>query len=250
MKHAHTWIAAYMLLLLSSCAQVQDTFDFRAVQDQFDAAAKADNLGAKSDIAAPSGYADIASKLTEARIAKLDAKLQSNAWMMRSMAEWRTGKFLPAQDSANNGIRANPELHSRDHLLLLIVPALASDSQILDAWRKAGEAFTPDQYEQKAARDYPVVLRKLNEAQAQSGPNSDDSIKNLISFHKWRTLINWDNMINTMNADEATQDAAAAKAATHFSGISLAKMAKAARDSIPASDDYRKLIAAKPTGGS
>lgn len=237
-------------LLCSACQQIQPVFDLQHTQRKFDAASHQDNLAAIGQ-GVPSGYADVLKDLTSERINALpDPRLKANAWMMRGVSEWRTGDYLKAQTSASNGIQAGPESGSRDHILLLMLPALASDGQIFEAWKTAGRSFTLEQYNSVAASDYPVALKKLRSIPGEFTAKTDVDTKDLVSFHQWRMFLNWDAMINHMKADESVQDAAAESAASHFGGVSLAKQARAARDSIRADSIYGKLIASHPKGAS
>ena len=235
-------------LLCGACQQTQHVFDLQRTQRTFDAASHQDNLAAIGQ-GIPSGYADVLKELTPERISALpDPRLKANAWMMRGVSEWRTGDYLKAQASAANGLQAGPESGSRDHLLLLMLPALAIDGQIFDAWKKAGQSFTLEQYNSMAANDYPVALTKLRSVSGSFNEKTDDDTRHLVAFHQWRLFLNWDAMINRMTADESVRDAAAEIASSHFGSISLAKQARAARDSIRTDSTYGKLIASRPNG--
>jgi hypothetical protein len=235
-------------LLCGACQQTQHVFDLQRTQRTFDAASRQDNLAALGQ-SVPSGYGQVLSQLTDETISALpDPRLKANAWMMRGVSEWRTGDYLKAQASAANGLQAGPESGSRDHLLLLMLPALAIDGQIFDAWKKAGQSFTLAQYNSVAANDYPVALKKLRSLSGEFTAKTDADTQDLLAFHQWRLFLNWDRMINHLAADETMQDAAAESAASHFGGISLAKQARAARDSIRTDSTYGKLIASRPNG--
>jgi hypothetical protein len=232
-------------VFLLGCGQIQPVLDLQQVQTQFDAAVQRDNLVSAGGSGA-GDYARILASLDATQIAKLpDAQLKANAWMMRGIAEWRTGNFTAAQDSAAAGLRAGPLQHSRDHILLLILPALAIDSQLVAQWEDAGKSFTPAQYAGSAEKDYPTAFDRLDQARAQFADATDDETRHLVAYHRWRLLLNWDAMINGLNAPEAEQDAAAQRAAASFDGRSLSKLARATREGIPETSQYRRLADAQ-----
>lgn len=232
-------------VLLLGCAQIQPVLDLQQVQTQFDAAVKQDNLATVGG-SGTGDYARILASLDPAQIEKLpDAQLKANAWMMRGISEWRTGNFTAAQDSAAAGLRAGPLQHSRDHILLLILPALAIDGQLVQDWKKAGKSFTPAQYTASAEKDYPTALDRLDQARGQLADATDDETRHLLAYHRWRMLLNWDAIINRLDAPEAEQDAAAQRAAARFDGRSLSKLARATREAIPEDSQYRRLADAQ-----
>ncbi|MDZ4403640.1 hypothetical protein [Prosthecobacter sp.] len=228
-------------LLLGACAQIQPVAKLRAIQGQFDAASRQDNLAAVGH-GTPSGYASVASQLSVDFIATLpDARLKANAWMMRAIAESRTARYNQALASAQNGLQAGPAPHMRDHILLTLVPALTIDTEAVAAWRATGKAFTLDQYKAHAETAYPTAFSHLRKAQALYGAETDDDTRHYVAFHQWRMLLNWDAMINRMTEEESVRDDAALRASASTCGPSLAKQARAARESIPVSSTYRAL---------
>lgn len=228
-------------LLLTACSQFDPVTKLGDIQKQFDAASRQENLAALGH-GTPAGYAAVAAQLSEGFITTLPrASLKANAWMLRAVAESRTAKFNQALASAQNGRLAGPVPRMRDDILLTLVPALVIDTETVTAWRAAGNAFTLEQYQARAETAYPTAFNHLRKAQALYGAETDDETKHYVAFHQWRMLLNWDAMINRMNEEETVRDDAARRASSAIGGLSLAKQARAARESIPATSPYRSL---------
>ncbi|MFO1486533.1 MAG: hypothetical protein U1F71_24435 [Verrucomicrobiaceae bacterium] len=228
-------------VFILGCQTTKPVLTLAEIQHKFDDAVKQDNLATVTQGVSPN-YGEILDALTNGFIGTItEPKLKANAWMMRGVSEWRTERLSRVPDSSAAGLRAGPVPHSRDDILLHMLPALAIDSEVTDNWMKSGKAFTAAQYEALAEKNYLTAFGKLDEAKEQFGPATDDETKNLCAYHRWRMLLNWDAMIIHMNAPENEQEAASDRASAHFGGTSLAKLARAARESIPSSSPYRKL---------
>jgi hypothetical protein len=211
-------------LLLSSCeifnrGTKTSLADYQSVRAKYEAAAEADNLGDGDISGSSSGYAEVITTVTTAFIGGLpDDKLKPTAWMMRGIAEWRTAAFIPALRSATEGISSGPETGSRDHLLLLMLPALVADTELVRDWQTAGQSYSPEAYA-PVESGYKSAMTTLAKAEAAFSPNTSEDTKKLFYLHKKRLLLNWDKIIRTMAADAETKKQAKATAGAHL-GVS------------------------------
>src|SRR5262245_42975947 len=122
-------------VLVAGCPS---TFQYRSVQTQFIEATRADNAASVDPLSASPAeapYLSIVADLTPDRIAEVDPKLRGNAWVIRSYAQWRSGSYKEAINTASAGLKA-PGLGPRDRILLTLLPALAIDSEAIDRWNK------------------------------------------------------------------------------------------------------------------
>ncbi len=214
----HPLLLLILPLLLTHCASKPKTslLDYTKVRDKYEAAARADNLDQGGISGPPAAYSEVAGTLTPVFITGLpDPKLKPTAWMMRSVSEWRTSSFSPALSSAGNGISAGPEAGTRDHILLLMLPALVADSELVRDWQAAGQAYDMSTYP-KVERGYSSTLNQLAEAEAAFGPSTSGDTKVMFYLHKKRLLLNWDKIIRTLKTDAETQKQAKEDAGAHL----------------------------------
>jgi hypothetical protein len=211
-------------LLLSSCeifnrGTKTSLADYQNVHVKYEAAAEADNLGDGEVRGSSSGYAEVITTVTPAFIGGLpDDKLKPTAWMMRGISEWRTGGFKLALRSASEGLSAQPDAGNRDHILLLMLPALVADSELVSDWQTAGQSYSPEAYAQVES-GYKSAMTALASAESAFSPVTSEDTKKLFFLHKKRLLLNWDKIIRTMAADAETKKQAKAAAGAHL-GVS------------------------------
>lgn len=237
----HRLLSFACLLLLSSCFTTRNFID---VQKRFDAAFHSDAPSAGGNSSAPSGYKDVAGVLTAEYINKLDPKLQANAWMMRGISEWRINNLSAATESAKQGLNANPARHTRDHILLTMLPGLVIDAEVVGKWKAANKAYN--------AADYPAVdasyvhaFNILKETENSFGEATEQDIKSYVAYQKWRLLFNWQTIINNLGGGGSVVEQAIHTATSHFGGRDLLDVADDARSSMPAGDRLRAVIDAK-----
>lgn len=237
----HSFIASLLLsLLLSSCQHSPGVFDFRALQAKFDAATTAERLAPGGSTSAAAIYDEVITALPPAKIKELNSKLRPTAWMMRSVSEWRTGRLNDAAQSAQNGIATNPPDHSREQVLLTLVPALVIDSEAVVAWKTANKSYTADQYTNSAKRSYKAVVRHLNAASDACGTGTDNGTHHYLAYQKWRTLRNWQLIIEYLDEQQVNQALNSAKPI--LEGRIPYDAADAARLTVPTGEPLRTLM--------
>lgn len=242
----HSFIASLLLsLLLSSCQHSPGVFDFRALQAKFDAATTAERLAPGGSASAASAYDEVIADLPPTKIKELNSKLRPTAWMMRSISEWRTAegrgdKLTAATESAQNGLAANPPDHSREQALLTLVPALVIDSEAVAAWKAANKSYTADQYTNSAERSYKAVVRHLNAASDACGTGTDNGTRHYLAYQKWRTLRNWQLIIEYLDEQQVNQALNTAKPI--LEGRIPYDAADAARLTVPTGEPLRTLM--------
>ena len=234
----------FTCLLLAACSEISPTLDFRRVQTEFDQAFHTDRLYTGRISAAPSGYQAVISSLSPAGIAKLEPSQRPTAWMMRAVSEWRTGLFANAIASSASGLAASPPPHSREKVLLTMVPALVTDAEIITAWKAAGMAYTAGQYA-AVESSYYKALQSLDAAQAVIDKTTPEAVRNFYAYHKWRMLFNWETIVVSLSGDKAVADQAISSIRTHFEGHDLLDVADAVRQTVPAGDPLRVMMDAE-----
>lgn len=246
------WMGLGMLVLAVVLAAGCRTLDYRRVQTAFEAAAQGDNntwgsaLTETNPMTDP-GYQPVLEALTDSRIGGLDAKLQPNAWLLRAVSEWRTGRLTNALVSAQKGLDAGPQEHSRDKVLLSLVPALVIDAEIMQAWRQSGRAMNTNKYA-VVERDFATAFQAFDRVESAFGPGTPPSTQVYCSFQRWRALHNWQTVINTLREGATAQNQAFERAKRHFQGRDLDTVATETKGKIPAGHPLHQLIEALERG--
>ena len=231
----------FSCLLLTACSEISPTLDFRRVQTEFDQAFHTDRLYTGRISAAPSGYQAVISSLSTKGISKLEPKLCPTAWMMRAVSEWRTGQFTEANASSASGLAADPLPHSREKVLLTMIPALVMDSEIITAWKAAGLAYSSEQYA-SVESSYLRALSSLNAAQAVIDTSTPEPVRHFYAYHKWRILFNWETVLVSVSGDKAVMEQAISRIRPHLNGHDLIDVADAVRQTVPLGDPLRVIM--------
>jgi hypothetical protein len=237
-------LLCFTCLLLAACSEISPTLDFRRVQTEFDQSFHTDRLYTGRISAAPSGYQAVISSLSPAGIAKLEPGQRPTAWMMRAVSEWRTGQFANANASSASGLAASPPPHSREKVLLTMVPALVTDAEIITAWKAAGMAYTAGQYA-AVESSYFKALQSLDAAQSVIDKTTPEAVRNFYAYHKWRMLFNWETIVVSLSGGKVVADQATSSIRTHFEGHDLLDVADAVRQTVPVGDPLRVIMDAE-----
>ena len=229
---------AVLAVSLTGCR----VLDYRAVQRDFNLAVQADN--AEQPFTEP--HAQIVATLTTNYIAKLDPKLRPNAWMLRAVSAWRSGQLELARTSAEQGLHESAlQAHSRDAVILKLVPGLGVDSELLGKWRVASNHLSAAQYAPFAS-DFRTAWDQLQSAQAEVGPPTPESVISYVHFQKWRVLEDWRIVLSGLTDDTTRQSAR--DEAKQVLGKDLKEAADAERNAIPAGHPLREYIRARGGG--
>ena len=228
-------------------AQVRQTLDLRDTQQRFAQAVIVDN-GASVDpfVAGQSEalFAAVIDDLDDQRIAGLEPRLQANAWMMRSVAAWRSGRAAEALASAERGLAASAlQAQSRDQVLLTLIPALVIDSDLRQRLSRDDKRVSADSYAGPDGyrANFETAVGAVDRARALVGPATPESTVHYVSYHAWRVLTNWRYVISRIEAADARQ-AARQAAADFLDGAGLEASATAAATAIPSDAALRRLI--------
>jgi hypothetical protein len=247
-RRGWSFFAIALSFLLSSCAAM----DYRAIQAQFDRAAQIDNGNSASayteaTVFTEPGYDVVLQQLTPAYINALDQRLRPNAWLLRAVSQWRTGRLEAARNSARMGL-AEPDLQeqSRDKVILLMIPGLVIDAELEKQWKAAGRTFTATQYAE-VGKNYCTIFGTFDIAEAAMGPATPPSIRHYLSYQRWRVLQGWRSVINSIDSEAGAsaddeQRRALDNAADCTGGKSLKEMAGAMAASIPQGHPLRELM--------
>ena len=223
---------ALWTVLLVLTAVACSTLHYRQIQSDFEQAVLADNAQLDPIIDRSDAlYREVAAALTNERIAQLDPQLRANAWMIRAFSEWRSRQLARALASAERGRAAGPVAHSRDDVLLHLIPALVIDSEVMQAWLDAGQTTDPALYASTQETDFRTAVAKIDEARARLGPATPLSTRYYAAYQRWRVLQNWRGVIREIPDRPARK---AARDRAQVGGKPLKEAAAAARDAIPA----------------
>lgn len=245
MRHLVLLCTTCLSLLLPACSDIAPSASFPGVRTQFERAFDTDLLFSGRISAAPSGYQSVLSFLSNDGIAKLEPAQRPTAWMMRAISEWRTGQYASASASAASGLAAKPDAHSREEVLLRLIPALVTDSEILTAWKAAGMSYTTDQY-LAAQTTYLQALHAVDAAEAAIDKAiTPEATRSYFAYQKWRMLFNWETLIVTLSGGKPASDQASDSLRSHFDGHDLLDVADAVRKTVPPGDTYRKIMDAE-----
>ena len=231
------WILT--LAILCGCSTVQ----YRGIQGDFERAVRAELEGA--DLPFVDWYRSVALELTPGYIGKLAPQLQPNAWLLRSLAQWRIQDFDAADQSARAGLDTIAALErrdarwsgSRDKILLTMAPGLVKDAELRSRFLKGG---TNDLKQHLGDVYQPELIAALNEfknARSLVGEDTPDSVIVYWNFQTWRLLQNWATYCTRLPMDDQpTALASAAQAIqSNFSDmLGGAKDLRSARDYLKA----------------
>jgi len=133
---------AALPVLLAGCR----TLDYRHVQSDFDHAVVEEMQRSASPFI--DWYRNVSDTLTPEYISKLDPKLRPNAWMLKSVSQWRSSDLTAARGSAKQGLgEANLIQGSRDDVVLTMIPALVVDSELMMDFRQRSGAIPGTNYQ-------------------------------------------------------------------------------------------------------
>jgi hypothetical protein len=219
LRRSFSLLAFGLALLAASCPR---TLAYRAVQDDFETAVLTDGVGLDPG--------EVAASLDDERIARLEPELRSNAWLVRAYAEWRDGALDAAEASAKRGVSAGPVPGSRDDVLLLLLPALLVDSQVMADWKARSRSPTLAEYRAGPARDMATALLVVTDARGRFGPSTPEETEHYVAYQEWRLLQNWREIISHLPTPAARNTA---RDEARHDGRSLREAAAAARGAIP-----------------
>ena len=195
-----TCFIMFVSLALTGCFT---TREYRKIQQEFNAAAEADNtrtfslnnLGAVS--VAQSRYDQVSSKLTSDFINGLDPKLKANAYTIKAISEWRTGKTDAAYETANKGLEDSEVKKSpRDKLILEIILPLVLDKELMQKYQniepdeRGDRKLSFTDFKSQFEPDFITALEKLDNAIKTPVVGTPQSIIDYAHFQRWRILQN------------------------------------------------------------
>jgi hypothetical protein len=249
-------LLALVLVAFSGCS----TLRYRSVQSQFEDAVRADNERfAMPFTDADSAYQAVAQQLTPGYIAQLDPKLRPNAWTLRSVSLWRSGQSAQAISNSFEGLaeitRLKEQLpqieHSRDSIILTMLPGLAEDTRLRDRLRNQGSTDVAAHYEDHYAPKFKAAVRALAEARSKAAAPTPSEVLYYWDYQCWRVLANWLYIIGKLplvaQADANNQADAFVRSSLADAGLqeptTLPKAMNSAENALPTEHPYRKLIA-------
>lgn len=221
------------------------TLEYRSVQGDFEQAVHADNAGSPFS----RGHEDVVNRLTPDYIAQLDPRLRPNAWMLRAVSAWRAGLSDVPERSAESGLADSALVQgSRDEILLLMIPALVTDSDLQRRWLAANRSLVETNYTAVFEPGFKAALREFTgRVEPAMNEKTPVNARAYYYYHHWRILLNWAAVIASVKPVSAAGDAQD-RANQAVGASSLLKAANVQRDRIPDDHPLRSLIRAQGGG--
>jgi hypothetical protein len=237
-------VIAWAIVITSGCA----TLDYRNIQRDFNTAVMADNvrtaeaLGALTSSGADRLYEDIRAKLTGERIAGLDERLRPNAYAIRAVAEWRSGRLAEARDTALTGLKLpNVAGSPRDEMVLGMIPALVIDEELVNQFRRDRGDFSKKLYDERYARDFATAAVTMARVSDKVRPATSESILYYVALQRWRILQNWRIVIAAIKDGADARQDALQDAASRL-GTPLVEEIQRIEDLVPPGEPIRKVM--------
>lgn len=228
------------LTAFAGCA----TIEYGRVQDSFQACVEKDNISTSSGGTVPVDcYRKVISDLRGLGTKRLsDGALESNAYLILSFSQWRTGDHTGAVANAEKGLRQDGLVAgSRDDILLRLLPALVIDQENMEAWQGAGGSLSAEAYA-PLERDFLTEAEILSNAEAALDPSTPQSVRDYFFFQKNRLLGNWRRVINSLDVTLEASAAAMARAETALGGRRLKEVMDEARSRIRSTSGFQQVF--------
>jgi hypothetical protein len=281
------WVLAVIILLIGGCAS---TINYKDIQKDFTKAVESDNtqsydpqmLGTLTTTY-QQNYEDVIKRLNEPYIQAIDPRLKMNAYTMKAISQWRTGKVDEARQTVALALsQSNLTVGARDKTVLMILPALIDDKELTQKYillptsrQVSGTAekdslprerqVSVDDYEKYYKKGYFKAVSSLKEAIKQLPPELPEEMIYYVHYQRWRILNNWNivstSLVASKQKDPDTQEVLdrkirlnAYKDIKNLLGSSLEEEIQKEMDSVPKTSplwnlmNYFKLPAAVPSG--
>ncbi len=250
-----TLLLILMAAVVSSCAS---TFTYRDIQKDFNDAVQAENtrnieavgLITSSSLA---GYENVLARLDDKYIQSINPKLKMNAYAMKAIAQWRTGKLSEAKQTAATGLAlGNVPSNPRDKMVLMIIKPLVNDQDLGVRYRQLREPrrVSLTDYQNIYAKDFADAAADLKYAAAQATPDLPEDVIFYVYYQRWRVLQNWNTVINHLwdgkdfKSKDSTdiQDRASKDTAKALNGVELKSEIKNQKEKISDGHWLRRYI--------
>lgn len=257
---------AFRTIILGACvfaaaSLASCSLQYRDIQNSFNAAVAADNLQSIDSLGALTGsdsqqrYEEIVAKLSDDEIQKLDARLQPNAYAIRAVSQWRTGKLTEARQSAQQGLALqNVASSPRDQLVMTIIPALVIDAELVAKFKASGSKVSDATYKATYPADFETAAAILAGASTTAAPGLPESSLYYVHLQRWRILQNWKIVISRIDIEaqpaeqQVAVNAALADAKNRLGGVELGQAITDEKNSVPADNPLRKVMDALANG--
>ncbi|MHB8069666.1 MAG: hypothetical protein ACYDIC_17370 [Desulfobaccales bacterium] len=250
-----TFLLILVAALVSSCAS---TVTYRDIQKDFNNAVQADNLKTVEGIGAITssslvGYEDVLDRLKDEYIQSVDTKLKFNAYTMKAVAQWRTGKLSEAKQTAASALAlGNVPSSPRDKMVLLIIRPLVNDQDLEARYRQlpAPRRVSLADYQNIYAKDFADAAAGLKDAATLAPPDLPEDMVFYVHYQRWRVLQNWYIVLISLwdgkdafsDASIKIQDQARADAKKALNGMELKEEVKNQKEKIPEGHWLRRYI--------
>jgi hypothetical protein len=245
----------WLILIAALASGCASTLNYRDLQKDFNQAVQADNVHAVEGLGALTssslaGYEEVQSRLNEKYLQSLDPKLTLNAYAMKAVAQWRTGRLAAAKQTADTALaRKDVPPSPRDTMVLLMIPALVNDQDIWDRYKKLPKPkrLSWNDYKEVYEPDFAGAAASLKEAASLAPPGMPEDMLNYVSYQRWRILAHWQNVISSLyDADSEKgnemRNRARASAKSLLNGVELETELDTQKKAIPPGHWLRNYI--------
>jgi hypothetical protein len=247
---------AFLLILFAGLASSCVTY--RDIQKDFNSSVQADStrtVEGTGSLTSSSlvGYEQVLDKLDDTYLQSLDPKLKMNAYAMKAVAQWRTGRLAEAKQSANTALALkNLPPSPRDQMVLLIIPPLVNDQNLHSRYRQLPEPKRVNwmDYKNIYEKDFADAAAELKSAAAQASPDLPVDMLIYVEYQRWRVLRNWGIVLNELSDGDKKESLDSIKirnqARVHakglLNGVELSDEAKTQKEKIPEGHWLRPYI--------
>jgi len=169
------------------------------------------------------------------------------------VSQWRCGKLADARASAEKGLGlSNVASSPRDQLVLMMMPALVIDAELVTKFKATGGQVTEAEYKATYPADFKTAADVLASAVSAAQPSTPESIVYYIHLQRWRVLQNWRIVISRIDPEAANGADARARArndANQRLGQDLLAAIAAEEAAVPVDNPLRKAMDAMKGGG-
>lgn len=248
-------LALWLTLVAVCVSGCVSTITYRDIQKDFNQAVQADSVKTVEAIgsitsSSLAGYQEVLSRLDDKYLQSLDPKLTLNAYAMKAVAQWRTGKLAEAKQTANTALASkNVSGSPRDHMVLLMIPALVNDQDIWDRYKKLPQPkrLGWNDYKEVYEKDFAGAAAGLQDAASLAPQGLPEEMLYYVSYQRWRVLAHWQDTITSLydaDAEKAKElrNRARADAKALLQGVPLETALEDQKQAIPAGHWLRNYI--------
>jgi hypothetical protein len=195
------WTKKGFLLILVSTFLIScsSTLTYQDIQKDFNNSVQLEKINSVEGIGAMTssslaGYEQVIDKLNNQYLQSLDPSLRLNAYAMKAVAQWRTGRLTEAKRTAATALAfENLPSNPRDKMVLVIIGPLVNVQDLSLKYRQVPEPkkIAWNDYKNIYEKDYADAASDLKSAVVLAPPDLPDDMLFYVHYQRWRVLQDW-----------------------------------------------------------